>query len=58
MYIKTILCISLAQLKMDDDGERVLRSETHVPLVPIDIITRKRKPLTQQQLEERKKKVT
>ena len=41
-------------------GERVLRSEHHAPQLPLDMTlpTRKRKPLTPQQLEERRKKVT
>jgi hypothetical protein len=42
-------------------GERILRSEHRVPLVPGDETTtwtRKRKPLTPQQLEERRQKVS
>ena len=39
-------------------GERVLRSEIKVPLVPVDLpVARKRKPLTEEQLEERRRKV-
>lgn len=45
-----------------DEGERVLRSEHRIPLlaaaVDVALPTRKRKPLTPQQLEERKKNVS
>ena len=45
---------------MTDEGERVLRSERHTPLlavVDMALPTRKRKTLTPEQLEERRKKV-
>ncbi len=46
-------------MDIDDEAmrERVLRSETKVPLVAVDLSVRKRKPLTQEQLEDRRRKV-
>ena len=49
------------QLKLSDTelGERVLRSEHRLPtaVLPLATATRKRKPLTSEELEERRKKV-
>ena len=50
------------QLKLSEDelGERVLRSEHRLPAatsLELTAATRKRKPLTPEQLEERRKKV-
>ena len=55
-----LMLVCLEQLTVSGaDGERVLRSEHRAPQLPLDMTlpTRKRKPLTPQQLEERKKKV-
>ena len=60
--LASLLLVSLLseQLKINEEtlGERALRNESKIPLVPVSLMDiRKRKPLTEEQLEERKRKV-